>query len=125
MIEFNMKTFGKMTIGVHGKELPKFSVDPKKREWWRVTKGFTIDPEIKMRKEEEYNQKELRLQKSINFITGPKNLRGLKKEKAKTLNNFDSLDTIENLDPFQEKTPIRRETKLTDIDNDYTLMKKQ
>ena len=25
MLEYNMKTFGKVSIGVHGKELPKFS----------------------------------------------------------------------------------------------------
>ena len=24
MLEYNMKTFGKVSIGVHGKELPKF-----------------------------------------------------------------------------------------------------
>jgi hypothetical protein len=28
MLEYNMHTFGKVTIGVHGKELPKFSEDP-------------------------------------------------------------------------------------------------
>lgn len=25
MLEYNMKTFGKVSIGVHGKELPKYS----------------------------------------------------------------------------------------------------
>lgn len=25
MLEYNMKTFGKVSIGVHGKELPKFA----------------------------------------------------------------------------------------------------
>jgi hypothetical protein len=25
MLDYNMKTFGKVSIGVHGKELPKYS----------------------------------------------------------------------------------------------------
>jgi len=25
MLEYNMRTFGKVSIGVHGKELPKYS----------------------------------------------------------------------------------------------------
>jgi len=28
MIDYNMHTFGKVAIGVHGKELPKFSNNP-------------------------------------------------------------------------------------------------
>lgn len=27
MLDYNMKTFGKISIGVHGKELPKYSDD--------------------------------------------------------------------------------------------------
>ena len=28
MLDYNMHTFGKVSIGVHGKELPKFQDDP-------------------------------------------------------------------------------------------------
>ena len=35
MLEYNMHTFGKVSIGVHGKELPKYSDDPEKKEYWK------------------------------------------------------------------------------------------
>jgi hypothetical protein len=35
MLEYNMSTFGKVSIGVHGKELPKYNEDPEKKEWWK------------------------------------------------------------------------------------------
>ena len=44
MLDYNMKTFGKAAIGVHGKELPKFSEDETAKQWWRQTKGFNTNP---------------------------------------------------------------------------------
>lgn len=40
MLEYNMKTFGKVSIGVHGKELPKYLDDDTVKEWWRLKKGY-------------------------------------------------------------------------------------
>lgn len=34
MIDYNMENFGKVAIGVHGKELPKYSTEENK-EWWK------------------------------------------------------------------------------------------
>lgn len=31
MLDYNMHTFGKVSIGVHGKELPKYNDDPEKK----------------------------------------------------------------------------------------------
>lgn len=35
MLDYNMKTFGRVAIGVHGKELPKFQNDETTKEWWK------------------------------------------------------------------------------------------
>ena len=35
MVEYNSQTFGKVAIGVHGKELPKFLKDETTKEWWK------------------------------------------------------------------------------------------
>jgi len=36
------QTFGNITIGVHGKELPKFQKNNK--EWWKSAKGYNQSP---------------------------------------------------------------------------------
>ena len=41
-LEHYSKTFGNITIGVHGKELPKFSEHDK--EWWRQSRGYEEFP---------------------------------------------------------------------------------
>jgi hypothetical protein len=41
MLENNVKVFGKVSIGVHGMELPKFSEEDDKKEYWKLRKGFT------------------------------------------------------------------------------------
>ena len=42
MLDYNMKTFGKVSIGVHGKELPKYSEveDSNVKEWWKLNKNY-------------------------------------------------------------------------------------
>lgn len=44
MIQENMLKFGNISIGVHGKELPKFTekslTEGDKKEWWKFQKGF-------------------------------------------------------------------------------------
>ena len=40
MLDYNMKTFGKVSIGVHGKELPKFS-ESQAKEWWKQKPGYS------------------------------------------------------------------------------------
>lgn len=44
MLEYNMKIFGRVTIGVHGKELPKYSEEETNKEWWKQSKGYTQNP---------------------------------------------------------------------------------
>lgn len=56
MIDYNMKTFGKVSIGVHGKELPKFSQDHTVKEWWKLKQGYVEQPE-------KISQKEMAMEK--------------------------------------------------------------
>ena len=51
MVDYNMKTFGKLAIGVHGKELPKFAESATVQEWWKVKDGYQSEPANVSRKE--------------------------------------------------------------------------
>jgi phage terminase small subunit len=35
MLDYNLNTFGRAAIGVHGMELPKFLEDQTTKEWWK------------------------------------------------------------------------------------------
>ena len=43
MVDYNMKTFGKVSIGVHGKELPKFHQSAT-QQWWRLHPTYAESP---------------------------------------------------------------------------------
>jgi len=45
-IEYNLKTFSKQTIGVHGHELPKFSENEDMKEYWKFRDGYVENPAI-------------------------------------------------------------------------------
>ena len=50
MHENNIKKFGKVCIGVHGKELPKFSElddETETKAWWKQKRGYTENPMYK------------------------------------------------------------------------------
>ena len=57
MLEYNMKTFGKVSIGVHGKELPKFSESQSNKEWWKTRAGYSDQPLYKSHKLLKQDQK--------------------------------------------------------------------
>lgn len=53
MLENNMRNFGKQCIGVHGKELPKYSdlaTEDQTKEWWKLKNGYTANPVYKSQK---------------------------------------------------------------------------
>ena len=52
-----MKTFGKVSIGVHGKELPKFSESQSNKEWWKTKSGYSEQPLYKSHKLLKQDQK--------------------------------------------------------------------
>ena len=45
--EYNIKTFSKETIGVHGHELPKFAESEKYKEFWKFKDGYCENPKFK------------------------------------------------------------------------------
>jgi len=42
MLENNMRVFGNVSIGIHGKELPKYHKSM--AEWWTNKRGFNSQP---------------------------------------------------------------------------------
>ncbi len=44
MVAHMTKTFGNVTVGIHGQELPKFSSDVDKKEWWKSSQTFNPSP---------------------------------------------------------------------------------
>jgi hypothetical protein len=46
MLDSNLKTFSKQTIGVHGHELPKFSENEQTKEFWKLKEGYNPNPKI-------------------------------------------------------------------------------
>ena len=58
MITYNMKTFGNVAIGIHGKELPKFADRPESRQYWKRDNSYVEEPKIqswlKLRQSQKY-----------------------------------------------------------------------
>ena len=38
MVEEMTNKFGKITIGIHGQDIPKFNENPEVKEWWKVVR---------------------------------------------------------------------------------------
>ena len=51
MIDYNMKTFGNVAIGIHGKELPKFSQTQNMKEYWKLAQTYKDNPTVTSRLE--------------------------------------------------------------------------
>ena len=49
--EFNIKTFSKQTIGVHGHDLPKFSENEKLKFFWKNKEDYCENPKFKSQRE--------------------------------------------------------------------------
>ena len=45
-INYNLNTFSRETIGVHGHELPKFSESENMKEYWKYRDGYVENPKI-------------------------------------------------------------------------------
>ncbi len=46
MVEYNMRTFGNVSIGIHGKELPKFSRAQSVQEYWKLSSTYREQPTV-------------------------------------------------------------------------------
>lgn len=45
-LDYNMHTFSKQTIGVHGHELPKFAENEEVKEYWKHREGYKENPDV-------------------------------------------------------------------------------
>lgn len=54
-MEHNIKTFGKLHLGVHGQELPKFADDDMVKEYWKLREDY-YQPNPKNLSQLEYKQ---------------------------------------------------------------------
>ena len=51
MLEYNMETFGKIPIGIHGQELPKFAERPSTQQYWKIRNdSYVNDPKFNSQK---------------------------------------------------------------------------
>ena len=46
MVEYNIKTFGNVAIGIHGKELPKFALSRNLKEYWTINDSYNPIPKV-------------------------------------------------------------------------------
>ncbi len=44
MVDYNMRTFGNISIGIHGKELPKFAKTQDLKEYWKLANTYRENP---------------------------------------------------------------------------------
>lgn len=53
MLSYNLATFGNVAVGIHGKELPKFSNSQNTKEYWTLPSVYKETPSIKLPKRSE------------------------------------------------------------------------
>lgn len=51
MLEYNMRTFGKMASGIHKREQPKFSQRPSTQQYWRISSSYVEKPPFQSQQE--------------------------------------------------------------------------
>lgn len=129
MLENNMRVFGNVAIGIHGKELPKFR--NKSDEWWKVRKGFKEKPQevslLKYKQNMKYWKKveDLVLNDAIHEQASPdafKTIYVKKERKNKVAENPNKLNQIkynsnQTLNNTIEKQKI--DYKWTTIENQF------
>ena len=44
MVDYNIKTFGNISIGIHGREIPKLAASTDTVEYWKLGKAYRPHP---------------------------------------------------------------------------------
>lgn len=111
-LDYNLKTFSKQTIGVHGHELPKFSENEEFKEYWKYKEGYVENPEINsmtyLNEKKKYWKKmeELLLNEHKDEILDPLDKdkkRVHKKAKEELIIKINKLNHFKNYDPDNPK----------------------
>jgi hypothetical protein len=117
-VEYNMKTFSKQTIGVHGHELPKFADNEQMQEYWRNKDGYVENPDLNshilFKENIKYWKKpeELLLSDHIPSVSKADPFKKIHKPKEK---KSDLIIKVNNLNHFKDFDP--NNPKPIDLDN--------
>lgn len=117
-VEYNMKTFSKQTIGVHGHELPKFSENEEMVQYWKNKEGYIEEPDVNshilLKEKIKYWKKpeELLLSDHIPSVSKPDPFKKVHKPKEK---KDDLIIKVNNLNHFKDFDP--NNPKPIDLDN--------
>jgi hypothetical protein len=110
--DYNLHTFSRKHIGVHGHELPKFSEDEEHKEFWKYRDGYVDNPKINSQVEyKETNkfwkkQEEMLVDEHKDYIEPPgKKLPKVIERKEELIIKVNSLNHFKGFDP-DNPTPI-------------------
>ena len=116
LFEYNEKTFSNHPIGVHGHELPKFSENEAKKEFWKFREGYCENPKFKSQVELLENNKfwkkpeELLLSehRDNEYVSDKRRFNIPKKEEKELITNLNEVNFYNDYDPAHP-TPINLE----------------
>jgi hypothetical protein len=106
-LEYNLNTFSRKTIGVHGHELPKFSENEENKEYWKNKEGYVENPKINSLVELKENIKywkkpeDLLLKDHKDYIEEP----GKKIEKTHKVKDEDLIIKVNKINIFKDFDP--------------------
>ena len=114
-VEYNMNTFGNVSIGIHGKELPKFSENKTGQKWWTMKPDYHQKPNFQSRLEMKQDQKFWAQNDPVlmsDVVEDPAPVDPLKKEFVPKVIKADVPEKI-NLIPFygEEEDPLNVDLK--------------
>jgi len=111
-LDYNLKTFSKQTIGVHGHELPKFAETEELKEYWKYKAGYNDNPDVNsmtlLNEKKKYWKKmeELLLNEHQDEILDPidkDRKRVYKKEEKDLIIKINKLNHFKDYDPDNPK----------------------
>ncbi len=106
-LEYNLNTFSRKTIGVHGHELPKFSENEEYKEYWKNKEGYLENPKVSSLTELKENIKywkkseDLLLNDHRDYTEEP----GKKIEKPQKVKDEDLIIKVNKINIFKDFDP--------------------
>ena len=124
ILEQNMKTFNNVRIGVHGKELPKFTDNSKVQEYWKFRTNVTFT------KRDKNNTTRI----NNSFLSTPRSIREIEKTyvaiKKKNdipnkINDVKNYDLLQSIDRGKTKIRPRWTSTIIQICNNTPVLKEE
>jgi hypothetical protein len=108
--DYNLHTFSRKHIGVHGQELPQFSQSEENKEFWKYREGYVGNPKVNSQVEYKENNKfwkqkeELLVNDHKDYIEPPgKKLPKQIEKKEELIIKINNLNHYEDFDPDNPK----------------------